>query len=50
MVEDKNVRLAREHGERAEDYAKQAGQHTASAASTVGHDLRAAGEQVVEVG
>lgn len=48
MVEDKNAKLAREHYEKAEDYTKQAGQHTASAASTVGHDLRAAGEQIAE--
>lgn len=48
MVEDRNAQLAREHGQKAEDYTKQAGQHTASAASTVGHDIRAAGEQAAE--
>ena len=50
MVEDRNSKLAKEHYEKAEDYTKQAGQHTASAASTVGHDLRAAGEQLAEAG
>ena len=41
---------AREHWNKSKSDADEAGQHAASAAKTVGHDLRAAADQAAQAG
>ncbi len=41
---------AKEHWNKSKDNAHEAGQHAASAASTVGHDFRAAAGEAAEAG
>jgi len=41
---------AREHWNKSKDDANAAGQHAASAASTIGHDVRAAAGEAAQAG
>ncbi len=45
---EEDAKMATHHAQKAEDAVNQAGQHAASAASTVGHDIRQAGHQAAE--